>query len=223
MLPFSSSDLSRIDPMPDRAFYSVPRIVYHIDEPAVAALTQFYRKTIPPRSDVLDICCSWVSHYPTEFPEVMTSICGTGMNAFELRLNDQLTGGYKVVDLNESPDRPILPYPDGSFDVVTCALSIDYLVRPVEVLREVRRVLRPGGIVIVSQSNRCFPTKAVRMWLDSNDRQRIELINGYFAYTGGYVEPRQAYDITAEVPDGYGYRDPMFAVLAVKEPSAPSL
>jgi hypothetical protein len=216
--PFSSSDLSRIDPMPDRAFYSLPRLVYHIDEPAAAALTHFYRRTIPPGSEILDICSSWVSHYPAEFPRAMRSICGTGMNELELRMNDQLTGGYKVADLNESPDRPaLLPYPDGSFDAVTCALSIDYLVRPVQVLREVGRVLRPGGVVIVSQSNRCFPTKAVRMWLDRNDRQRLELVNGYFAAAGGYGEPRQAYDITADVPAGHGYRDPMYAVVAVKK------
>jgi SAM-dependent methyltransferase len=215
--PFSPFDLSRIDPTPDRAFYALPRLVYHIDEPAAAALTQFYRITIPPGSDVLDVCSSWVSHYPAEFPSAMKSICGTGMNGFELRLNDQLTGGCKVADLNAG-GAPVLPYPDGSFDAVTCALSIDYLVRPVQALREVRRVLRPGGVAIVSQSNRCFPTKAVRMWLGMNDRQRLELINGYFAGAGGFVDPRQAYDISADVPPGFGYRDPMFVVVAVKAP-----
>jgi len=145
----------------------------------------------------------------------MNSISATGISGLELKFNDQLTGGYEASDLNE---KPILPYKDESFDVVTCVVSIDYLIEPVKVLKEVHRVLRPGGKVIVSQSNRCFPTKAIAMWLQMNDRQHLELINGYFQYAGGF-EPRNAFDITATLPDN-GYRDPMFIVEAVKESKA---
>ena len=158
--PFKPQDFSRSDPSNDQGFYTVPKLVYHIDEPAVASLTQYYRKTIAPKSDILDICSSWVSHYPLEFPDKMGKICATGMNSLELKFNDQLTGGFEQRDLNENTK---LPYADESFDVVTCVVSIDYLTKPVEVLKEVHRVLRPGGKVILSQSNRCFPTKAVAM------------------------------------------------------------
>lgn len=210
--PFRPEDFFRSDGNSDGWFYSVPKLVYHIDEPAVAALTQYYRRTIPPGSRILDIASSWVSHYPLEFPQTMKEICGTGMNAMELQFNDQLTGGYKALDLNVEPK---LPYPDNYFDVVTCVVSIDYLIYPMEVLKEVHRILRPGGKMIVSQSNRCFPTKAIAMWLQMNDRQHLELINGYFQYAGGFL-PRKAFDITADIP-GNGYRDPMFIVEAVKE------
>jgi ubiquinone/menaquinone biosynthesis C-methylase UbiE len=101
-------------------------------------------------------------------------------------------------------------------DVVTLVVSVDYLISPIQVLKEVCRVLRPGGKVIISQSNRCFPTKAIAMWLKMNDRQHLELINGYLQYAGGFVEPRKAYDITATVPDS-SYRDPMFIVEAIKK------
>ena len=158
--PFRETDFLRSDSNDDGWFYKVPRLVYHIDEPAVASLTQYYRKNIPSKSDILDICSSWVSHYPLEFPDTMRKICATGMSGLELQFNDQLTGGYETKDLNDDPK---LPYPDNSFDAVTCVVSIDYLVQPVEVLREVHRVLRPGGKVIVSQSNRCFPSKAIAM------------------------------------------------------------
>ena len=158
--PFQPQDFSRSDPSNDKGFYTIPKLVYHIDEPAVASLTQYYRNNIPAKSDILDICSSWVSHYPLEFPETMGKICGTGMNSLELQFNDQLTGGFEARDLNEDTK---LPYPDESFDVVTCVVSIDYLIKPVEVLKEVHRVLRPGGKVILSQSNRCFPTKAIAM------------------------------------------------------------
>eukprot|EP00587_Corethron_hystrix_P006731 CAMPEP_0113301824 /NCGR_PEP_ID=MMETSP0010_2-20120614/2890_1 /TAXON_ID=216773 ORGANISM="Corethron hystrix, Strain 308" /NCGR_SAMPLE_ID=MMETSP0010_2 /ASSEMBLY_ACC=CAM_ASM_000155 /LENGTH=284 /DNA_ID=CAMNT_0000155507 /DNA_START=193 /DNA_END=1047 /DNA_ORIENTATION=+ /assembly_acc=CAM_ASM_000155 len=206
--PFLPDDFSRQDPLDDGAFYTVPRLVYHIDEPAVAALTQYYRKNIESGSEILDICSSWVSHYPLEFPRVMKRISGTGMNKLELIANDQLSD-YEPKNLNSDPK---LPYNDNSFDVVTCVVSIDYLIHPIEVLKEVRRVLRPGGKVIISQSNRCFPTKAIKMWLSMNDRQHLELINAYFQYAGGF-KTREAFDITA---DGSGAPDPMFIVEAVK-------
>lgn len=213
--PFKEQDFSRSDPTNDKGFYTLPRLVYHIDEPAVASLTQYYRNNIPAKSDILDICSSWVSHYPLEFPDKMNKICATGMNGLELKFNDQLTGGFEARDLNEDPT---LPYPDESFDVVTCVVSIDYLIEPVKVLKEVQRVLRPGGKAILSQSNRCFPSKAIAMWLQMNDRQHLELINGYFQYAGGF-EPRQAFDISATLPDN-AFRDPMFIIEAVKEKKA---
>lgn len=135
---------------------------------------------------------------------------------------------------------PTLPYEDNSFDVVTCVVSIDYLTKPIEVLKEVnacdslhvmclsylstiansssfiekvRRVLRPGGKVVISQSNRCFPSKAVALWLEMNDRQHLELINGYLKYAG--FGEAQAYDITASVP-GERFNDPMFIVEVTK-------
>jgi Methyltransferase domain len=208
--PFEPSDFSREDEIDDGAFYSVPRLVYHIDEPAVASLTQYYRNNIKPKSNVLDICSSWVSHYPVEFKETMQRISASGMNAIELKFNDQLTD-YQAKNLNKDPT---LPYPDNTFDVVTCVVSIDYLIHPIQVLKEVNRVLKPGGKAILSQSNRCFSTKAVRMWLGMNDRQHLELINAYFQYAGDY-EARKAFDITATVPNGQ-YRDPMFIIEATK-------
>ena len=214
--PFTPEDFFRADSGDDSSFYTVPRLVYHIDEPAVASLTQYYRNNIPAKSDILDICSSWVSHYPLEFPKTMNKICATGMSSLELQFNDQLTGGFQQKDLNNDPT---LPYDDESFDVVTCVVSIDYLIEPIKVLKEVNRVLRPGGKVILSQSNRCFPTKAIAMWLKMNDRQHLELIAGYLKYAGGFELPPKAYDITAETPDN-SYNDPMFIVEAYKKKKA---
>jgi len=209
--PFRETDFIRSDGNDDAWFYEVPRLVYHTDEPAVASLTQYYRTSIPARSDILDICSSWVSHYPQEFPRTMKSIAGMGMNELELKYNGQLTAGYKTKDLNDNPN---LPYPDDSFDAVTCVVSMDYLVQPVEILKEVHRVLRPGGKIIVSQSNHCFPSKTIAMWLGMSDQQHLELINGYFQYAGGF-EPRRAFDITASLPNNER-RDAMYVIEAVK-------
>ncbi len=138
--PFEEKDFARADSNDDSTFYSLPRLVYHIDEPAVASLTQYYRNNISPNSRILDICSSWVSHYPLEFPKTMKRIAGTGMNPLELVANDQFgKGDYVAKNLNEDPT---LPYADGEFDVVTCVVSIDYLINPIQVLKEVSETSR---------------------------------------------------------------------------------
>ena len=72
------------------------------------------------------------------------------MNEFELSKNAQLSE-FVVQNLNKNPK---FPFPDNSFDVVTCVVSVDYLIKPLEIFQEVSRVLRPGGRFIISQSNR---------------------------------------------------------------------
>ena len=207
--PLTAKDMKRMDESEDSSFYNEPRFVYHVDQGAVAALTHYYKERIPGGKDVLDICSSWVSHYPADFPKKMKSITGTGMNPLELKANSQFTAGWKARDLNIDTS---LPFPDNSFDVVTCVVSVDYLIKPLEVFREVRRVLRPGGRFILSQSNRLFYTKAVSVWLGLGDLDRLELIGTYFHFAGGFGEP-SAFDISAK---GRNAKDPMYIVEATK-------
>ena len=147
--PFSKKDFLRADEGDDENFYTLPRLVYHIDEPAVAALTQYYRANIPAGSQILDICSSWVSHYPLEFKDKMKRISGTGMNALELAANDQLTD-YQARNLNVNPN---LPYGENTFDVVTCVVSIDYLIHPIDVLKEVSTWTFPDNIFLLQESS----------------------------------------------------------------------
>jgi len=149
--PFTRNDLGRADEHKDNEFYVVPRFVYHIDEGAVSALTNYYKEAISPGSSILDIASSWVSHYPLSFPHTMKRISGSGMNRLEMAANDQLND-YSVKDLNERDSNnadlpPTLPYEDNTFDAVTCVVSIDYMIHPIEVLKEVNRVLKPGSSI----------------------------------------------------------------------------
>jgi hypothetical protein len=207
--PFPPEAFRRQDEQDDSDFYSMPRLVYHIDEGAVRSLTNYYKENIAAGSSVLDICSSWVSHYPADFPETMERISGTGMNALELQANRQLSD-FEPKNLNIEPK---LPYADESFDVVTCVVSVDYLIHPLDVFKEARRVLRPGGKFILSQSNRCFPTKAIAMWLGMSDLQHCLVIGAYFHYSGGW-SPARAYDVS---PTGPNTNDPFFIVEATKE------
>ena len=206
--PFPPEAFRRQDETDDGDFYSTPRLCYHIDEGAVRSITNYYRENIEPGSAILDICSSWVSHYPADFPETMSRISATGMNALELGANKQLTD-FEPKNLNIEPK---LPYEDESFDVVTCVVSVDYLNKPLEVFSEVNRVLKPGGKFILSQSNRCFPTKAIAMWLQQSDLQHCLVIAAYFHYSKGW-KPAKIFDCS---PRGPRTNDPLFIIEGVK-------
>jgi SAM-dependent methyltransferase len=50
-------------------------------------------------------------------------------------------------------DATKLPLPDNSFDVVTCQTVLMHLARPREALREMLRILRPGGLLVCVEPN----------------------------------------------------------------------
>lgn len=165
--------LRRYDETPDEEFYREPRLVTHIDEGAIAAVTQLYREFFPPGGDILDLMSSWVSHLPSEVS--YRRVVGLGMNVEELRRNPRLDS-HTVQNLNTEPR---LPFGDVEFDGAGICVSIDYLTRPVEVLREVGRVLKAGAPLIITFSNRCFPTKAVEIWHRLDDRGHLRLVEEY--------------------------------------------
>lgn len=171
----------REDPSSDDQFYSWPRKVVHIDDGAIEALTDVYQEILPRSGVILDLMSAWRSHLPQTLLEPgALEVVGLGMNHEEMRDNPQLHRSL-VHDLNQNP---ILPFEDNSLNAVTCAVSVQYLTRPVEVFQEVARVLRPGAPFIVSFSNRCFPTKAVAIWTRANDEQHVALVRDYFNRSG---------------------------------------
>jgi SAM-dependent methyltransferase len=192
----------RDDESADSEFYVVPRKVVHIDDGAIAALGRLYTEVIPTGGRLLDLMSSWRSHLPEGFPAA--EVVGLGMNAEEMADNPQLTR-FVVHDVNREPT---LPFGDGAFDGAMCAVSVQYLIHPVRTFREVRRVLRPGAPFVVSFSNRCFPTKAVAVWLDTTDGQHLTLVRSYFDAAGGFS------DVTTEDRSPGGYGDPLYALWA---------
>lgn len=197
---FPEGFFDRIDAGPDAHFYSVPRFVTHIDDAAIAAVGELY-EMLGIGGDVLDLMGSWVSHFRVP-PARLTVL---GMNEAELAANPAATATI-LHDLNADP---VLPCADGAFDAVVCCVSVDYLLRPIEVFRDVRRVLRPGAPFVLTFSNRLFPTKAVRGWLAASDRGRAEIVAAYFRESGGWDEPVVE---RRTPPDHRG--DPLFAVWA---------
>ena len=199
---FPPAAYERDDESADDRFYVVPRKVVHIDDGAIAALGRLYGEALPAGGRLLDLMSSWRSHLPAGL--ATGEVVGLGMNAEEMADNPQLAKSI-VHDVNRDPR---LPFGDEEFDGAMCAVSIQYVTHPLRVLREVRRVLRPHAPFVVSFSNRCFPTKAVAVWLGFTDPQHLGLVRSYFEAAGGWK------DVTEDdrSPDGNG--DPLYAVWA---------
>jgi len=197
--PFPPGFFDRQDDRDDTDFYGSPRLVTHLDPSAIAAVGELYDE-LGVTGDVLDLMSSWISHLRTA-PRSLTVL---GLNAAELAANPMATARH-VQDLNTQPG---LPYADASFDAVLNCVSADYLVRPVEVYAEVARVLRPGGVSVCTFSNRCFPSKAVRGWLASDDDAHGAIVAAYHRLAGGFEEP-----VVQQRLDGRR-SDPLWAVWA---------
>lgn len=214
-----------MDESPDARFYSSPRFVQHIDEGCITRLKTYYGDVIraagrEKRARVLDLCSSWTSHLPDELlpgaeGSPVKNCVGVGMNEKELEANKHLTS-YIVRDLNTRP--ALHDVESGSVDVVICSVSIDYMTKPVELLSEVKRVLRHGGTCHCSFSNRCFPTKVVGKWLKMDDDQRRSWVGGYFwASSDTTTEGNGGWREVEEVVllEG-GWEDPLYVVRATK-------
>lgn len=176
----TSEDHGRLDESNDAEFYKQPRMIGHVDAQASAFLEETYARILSPRAKILDLMSSIQSHLPEH---LQLHVTGLGMNAVEMQANPRLAA-HVVHDLNKNP---VLPFAEGSFEAVVCSLSIEYLVNPAAVLAHCRRVLRPGGHLLVGFSNRWFPSKATEQWMDLHEFERIGFVLDLFLSRQGFA------------------------------------
>ena len=205
--PYPADLFRREDESDDRRFYAEPRLVVHIDEYAIAAIGEYLGRTLPADGVILDLMSSWRSHLPEGF--VKAKLVGLGLNPVEMAGNPQLDERV-VHDINADPRTP---FGDDTFDAALVTVSIQYIVRPVEVFGDVHRTLKPGASFHVIYSNRCFPTKAVAIWRALNAPQQGQLIASYFLKSGDWETP-QVFDISPRLAF---YTDPVYVVTAKKK------
>jgi SAM-dependent methyltransferase len=209
----ATSQRQKLDDSNDSLFYEHPRFVTHVDERFIEQLTELYQQRLTPNSRILDLMSSWISHLPTDMD--FARVDGHGMNAEELAKNPRLSS-YFVQNLNENPT---LPFADRTFDAVLNAVSVQYLQQPEAIFAEIYRILKPGGIAIVSFSNRMFYQKAIAAWRDSSDANHIALVKRYFESVKGFSQPEvianQGPPINPILKKmGMASSDPIYAVIA---------
>lgn len=195
--------LKKDDESDDALFYRAPRLVHHLDSTARQQVSALYGRLLKPKSRILDLMSSWESHLPDSLSSCRVE--GLGLNEQELQANGRLSE-YLIHNLNR---QPLLPYQDGSFDGVVCTVSLEYLCRPQEVIAELARILKPGGLLAVTISERWFPGKQVHPWADLHPFERLGGVINYF------LEQERFENINTETVRGYprpvddNYRDQM--------------
>jgi len=211
-MPLRPNQRTKLDAADDKLFYSYPRFVTHVDEGFIQQLSDLYRDRLKPNTRILDMMSSWVSHLPSEME--FAHIEGHGLHAEELGRNPQMDH-YFVQDLNENPQ---LPLNDQDFDAVLNAVSVQYLQYPEAVFTEIYRILKPGGVAIISFSNRMFYQKAIQAWREGSEASRVELVKGYFELVPGFSSP-EVIARKSTAPNflqwlGASGGDPFYAVIA---------
>ena len=203
---------TKLDESSDTFFYDAPRFVTHVDDGFIQRLTDLDRDRLTPGSRIFDMMSSWVSHLPDDL--ALDWVEGHGMNAEELAKNRRLDH-YFVQNLNETPK---LPLADQSFDAVLNTVSVQYLQQPEAVFGEIYRILKPGGLAIISFSNRMFYQKAIAAWRDGSESNRVSLVKGYFKSVPGFSTP-EVITHTPSLPAilqmlGMPGGDPFYAIVA---------
>lgn len=199
----------------DASFYATPRKVAHVDSQAHENIAKVYARLLPGRKRILDLMAGWQSHLPDG-----VTATGLGMNAEEMGENPALSS-HVVHDLNADP---ALPFADRAFGAVICSLSVEYLTRPLDVFRDIARVLEPGGLCVMVFSHRWFPDQAVRIWTELHEFERAGLVTEYFRRSGGFKDlstlSQRGWSRPMDARDRYypmiQHSDPVHAVWAVK-------
>lgn len=210
---FAETSFHRNDPRPDADFYAKNRFVHHMDARARQNLAALYKSFVQPGDKVMDLMAGWESHIPDTLEP--SSIHGIGLNANELTHNPALTA-HTIQDLNTNP---ALAFNDQEFDSAICSLSVEYLTNPIPIFKEVARVLKPGGPFIVSFSNRWFPEKAIGIWENLHEFERLGLVTEYFLTSDRYeaISTISSRGYPRPGDDDYFPRlrlsDPMYAVI----------
>jgi SAM-dependent methyltransferase len=210
----NSEQRQKLDDSNDRDFYSVPRLVTHVDTGFIDRLTSLYRNRLSSQMRIFDMMSSWVSHLPAEMN--FEQIEGHGLNQAELAKNPRFDR-YFVQNLNQDLK---LPLANESFDAVLNTVSVQYLQYPEAIFAEVYRILKPNGIAIFSFSNRMFYHKAIAAWRDGSETDRVKLVESYFLSVPGFSPPETIVELSS-VPDilrlvGISGGDPFYAVIAQK-------
>lgn len=214
---FTGNPFHRADTAADPLFYARPRLVQHLDDAALDLIRQLYGRFVKDGMRVLDLMGSWDSHLPADVR--LEQAAGLGLNELELRKNPALTE-FRVHDLNQEP---ALDFPDGQFDVVVCTVSVEYLIDPDVVFAEVARVLKPGGHFVLTFSNRWFETKAIQIWKELHEFERMGLVLEYFRRSGKF-HGLWTYSVRGLMRPSYDkyfgrlrYADPVYAVWGEKQ------
>jgi SAM-dependent methyltransferase len=170
----------RIEGAPDEDSLLQPSLSVPVDPAALECVTSLYRRYFPPGAAILDLMSSWIGHLPPEAE--YRRVVGVGLDEQEL-LENPFLDEWHVQNLNRDP---VLPFAAGEFDAAAICVSVQYLTRPIDLLRDVGRVVRPGGPLVITFSNCCLSRKALACWRMLDEDGHLRLVSYYLQAAGNW-------------------------------------
>jgi ubiquinone/menaquinone biosynthesis C-methylase UbiE len=106
---------------------------------------------LKPEDDLLEVACG-NGYFLKKYTSHVHSVAGLDLSELAVKLatkknKDRVTAGTAEFVRAEASQ---LPWEDNKFSAATCMGSFPWLTRPLDTLREVYRVLRPAGRVVIS-------------------------------------------------------------------------
>lgn len=178
-----------------------------IEDEAASSLTNHYSFYLKDNMSVLEFGAAENSYLPEALN--LEHHVGVGANQKLMNLNPSLTESF-VVDLNNVDEERGIDSDElkklgaEKFDVIIMANTIDFLSSPREVFKSAWALLKPGGLMIVSFTNReaysqKFGRAQNKMWEDRNDDQHMWICGSFFQFSAGDGwEGLKGFDISPE-------------------------
>jgi len=105
------------------------------------------KKNLPASvSNVLDIGCGPIPWFLNFNPKQFSNTQFTVLDKDNYTFVDK---NYNVISIGAMIEKT-LPFSDASFDCVTMFAVLEHLVYPEEILKEIKRILRPGGSLLLT-------------------------------------------------------------------------
>ena len=202
----------KLDESNDEEFYSDPKFVYHLDANFRRYLTGVYENEIKEFSTVLDLMSSWDSYLPEG--KKYKSVIGHGLNKQELEKN-KIFDSYWIQNFNINQK---IPLESESIDYCLIVAAWQYLQYPENLTKEIVRILRNQGKIIIAFSNRAFWHKAPNVWTSSTEEERVKYVRKVLI-TNGFNEPRVIKKFNQPVHNIFNFlnKDPFYCLIATRE------
>lgn len=129
---------------------------------------------IPPNARVLDLGCGYNGNLLQKIRRKISG--GAGLDISVNREIEDSKISLIAHDLNNP-----LPFSDSEFDVVSSLANLEHLHQPEDSLKEIQRVLKPGGILLLTTPSVCAkPILETLAFLRIVSREEIRDHKNYF-------------------------------------------